>query len=455
MSEQQRTRIAIIGAGIAGLTLAIALNEFDKERRYVIDIYETAPELSEIGAGIMMYPKTLHVMEEIGASETLIPCFDHLPDNVPRVVFEARKADHKPHGKKIIDVKYNGGSLPLHRADLQRTLVTHLPHPDSPTPCTLHLSWRLIDFTQDSESGPVTLHFATGVAKTCDILIGADGIKSTIRKLFLSRINPEKYERCMEPLWSGTYAYRGLVSMEDLAEVYPGHRLLDLTSSLYISKNKYSVVYPVSGGRGVNVVATTFDKSKENTVLEGPWQVQATEEEFAEAFSGWEDEFQALIKCTKKPMKWALHNLECFDIFAKNRVFLIGDAAHAMVPHLGAGAGTGIDDSYILAALLTNSSIHTSPSEKDIENIVDVYNSIRVPRGTGMLKASIEQGHLYYFAGKEFDDYKEGDEVLWDLVYKTGIGINENWTWTADDPKIERRKAESLLEKRQTSRALL
>lgn len=75
------------GAGIAGLTLAIALNEFDKERRYVIDIYETAPELSEIGAGIMMYPKTLHVMEEIGASETLIPCFDHLPDNVPRASY--------------------------------------------------------------------------------------------------------------------------------------------------------------------------------------------------------------------------------------------------------------------------------------------------------------------------------------------------------------------------------
>jgi hypothetical protein len=59
---------------------------------------------------------------------------------------------------------------------------------------------------------------------------------------------------------------------------------------------QYSVVYPVSGGRGVNIVATVFDKSKENTVRECPWQTEATEEEFAEAFSGWEDEFQALIK---------------------------------------------------------------------------------------------------------------------------------------------------------------
>jgi len=135
-----------------------------------------------------------------------------------------------------------GGSLPLHRADLQRTLMTHLPHPDSSTPCTLHLSWRLLDYNHDSESGPVILHFANGVAKTCDILIGADGIKSTIRKLFLSRLpNPEKYERCMEPLWSGTYAYRGLVSMEDLAKVYPGHRLLDLTSSLVCLLHQFPI----------------------------------------------------------------------------------------------------------------------------------------------------------------------------------------------------------------------
>ncbi|KAF5349921.1 hypothetical protein D9756_009180 [Leucocoprinus leucothites] len=455
MSEQEKTRIAIVGAGIAGLVLAIGLNEFDKDRRYVIDIYENAPELSEIGAGIMMYPKTLHILEEIGVAETLIPCFDHPPDEIPRVIFEARKADHKPHGKKIMDIIQNGGSLPVHRADLQRSLMTHMPTSDSPTPCTLHLSMCLNDY-EDSPTGPVTLHFTNGETRTCDILIGADGIKSTIRKLFLSRLpNPEKYERSMDPVWAGTYAYRGLVSMDELAKVYPGHRLLGLTSSLYISKNKYSVVYPVSGGRGVNIVATTFDKSKENTVREGPWVVQSTEEEFAKDFAGWEDEFQALIKCTKKPMKWALHNLEPFDIFAKGRVFLIGDSAHGMVPHLGAGAGTGVDDSYVLAALLTHSSVPLAPSVKDIESIVDVYNTIRVPRGSGMLKASVDQGHLYYFEGKEFDNYKEGDDVPWDLVLKTGVGIQDNWSWTPSDPRIERRKAEALLEEKQNPRAML
>jgi salicylate hydroxylase len=134
--------------------------------------------------------------------------------------------------RNLTQSPYSGGSLPLHRADLQRGLVTSLPKPDSPTPCTLHLSWRLVDY-EESPSGPITLHFANGAVKSCDVLIGADGIKSTIRQLFLSRLpNPKKYARCMEPLWAGTHAYRGLVSMEDLAKVYPGHRLLNLTSSL-------------------------------------------------------------------------------------------------------------------------------------------------------------------------------------------------------------------------------
>jgi hypothetical protein len=140
-----------------------------------------------------------------------------------------------------------------------------------------------------------------------------------------------------------------------------------------------------------------------------------------------------------------------------------------MVPHLGAGAGSGIDvslllfhpdyarqrlginlssqDAYILAALLTHPSVPVLPSAKDISNIVDVYNTIRVPRGVGMSKASINQGHLYYFNGKEFDNYQEGGTVPWDLLFKTGLGIQNNWSWTSDDPRVERRKAEALLEK--------
>lgn len=130
----------------------------------------------------------------------------------------------------------SGGALRIHRADFQRSLVEHLPLPGSGaainSTCTLHLSHRLIDYTDTASSSsthcPVTLHFEDKPNAYCDILVGADGIKSVVRRLFLTRLpNPEKYENCLEPVWSGTVAYRGLVRKEDLSRVFPGHRALD------------------------------------------------------------------------------------------------------------------------------------------------------------------------------------------------------------------------------------
>lgn len=132
----------------------------------------------------------------------------------------------------------SGGVLRIHRADFQRSLIKYLPLPGSNVvtnaTCNLHLSHRLVDYTYTSHSssathpGAITLHFADKPCATCDILIGADGIKSTVRQLFLKRLpNPERYERSLEPVWSGAIAYRGLVAREDLEKVFPGHRALN------------------------------------------------------------------------------------------------------------------------------------------------------------------------------------------------------------------------------------
>jgi salicylate hydroxylase len=135
---------------------------------------------------------------------------------------------------------YKGGALRIHRADFQRSLLESLPLSGSGTnvnsTCNLHLSHRLIDYTETSipsepcvrRSPPITLHFANRPNATCDILIAADGIKSTVRPLFLKRLsNPLQYERYMEPVWSGSVAYRGLVEREELSKVFPNHRVFN------------------------------------------------------------------------------------------------------------------------------------------------------------------------------------------------------------------------------------
>lgn len=75
------------GAGIVGLTLAVALNAFDKDHKFAVDIYEATPELSEIGAGINVWPRIWQILKEIGLEHTLVPLFDHVPDLEPRTSF--------------------------------------------------------------------------------------------------------------------------------------------------------------------------------------------------------------------------------------------------------------------------------------------------------------------------------------------------------------------------------
>ncbi|KXN93284.1 Salicylate hydroxylase, partial [Leucoagaricus sp. SymC.cos] len=330
------------GAGIAGLALAVALNAFDDEQKFAVDLYEAASELSETGAGINVWPRIWQCLKEIGLEETLIPLLDHYPDLEPRIVFEMRKADQE-NGFKITDAMKEGGILSIHRADFQRSFIEHLPLLGSNVKmssiCNLHLSHRLInyDFTA---TGHISLSFVDKPITTCDILVGADGIKSTVRRLFLTRLpNPEKYEMFLDPVWSGSMAYRELVDKNELKKIDPGHRALDHPGLMHC------VVYPVSGGKFMNVVAMAHDKSKKGAAWEGLWNQEVTQEEFLEKFKGWEDEFQALIRvrscisvhiknirpyvlrqCIPQPTRWALHDLNHLDVFANRRVFLLGDS---------------------------------------------------------------------------------------------------------------------------------
>ncbi|KAF9449149.1 4-aminobenzoate hydroxylase [Macrolepiota fuliginosa MF-IS2] len=443
-------RVAIVGAGIVGCALAVSLNALDTDHKIAIDLYETAPELSEIGAGLNMWPRTWEIMKKIGLKDTLIPTFDHYPDLENRVVFEVRKSDQK-NGYKVTDIMKEGGVLRIHRADLQRSLIKHLPLPDSGNPinsaCTLHLSHRLVDYTT-SDSGPTTLHFSNQPDQTCDILIGADGIKSTIRQLFLSRQpNPEDFQQYMDARWSGAVIYRGILAKDELAKVYPGHRALDHAGLMYTGKNKHTVVYPIAE-KFINVVVTIHGKENDGKLWDGPWNTEVSATEFYEQFAGWDEEFQALIHCIKRPTKWAVQKLKNLPVYAKNRVFLMGDAAHAMVPHQGAGAGIGIEDAYTLAALLTHPSTTPGFTTEYIDKVASIYNAVRVPRAHSMSNGSSRQGYLYAFETEGFEQYKEGEDIPMDKMLESFREAGENWSWTATDPDDDTRKAVELLEGR-------
>ncbi|KAF5353975.1 hypothetical protein D9756_007015 [Leucocoprinus leucothites] len=455
--QGERLKIAIVGAGIAGLSLAVAINALDQDHKIAIDIYESTPELSEIGAGVNVWPRTWCIFEKIGLGESLAPLFDHPPNLEPRVIYEIRKADQKD-GFRVMEISKNGGGLRIHRADLQRCLVDHLPLPShsgtkANSSCTLYLSHRLVDYTYQPSSvlpakKPVVLHFADKPSRTCDILVGADGIKSTVRQLFLTRLpNAPDYQKCLSPRWSATVAYRSLIEKEMLRRLSPNHRALDHPGIMYVGRYKHAVAYSISGGRYLNIVATIHDKSREGTAWEGPWNSEVSRHELLDQFRGWDEEFQQLLQCIERPTRWALHDMHPLDTFASQRVLLLGDAAHAMLPYQGAGAGAGIEDAYILATLLTHRLTSTSSSPDHLSKLIDIYNCIRVPSAAAMVKSTVTQGALYTLAVPELDEYKEGDHIPFDRLLDVFHTVADNWSWTSSDPEEDRRTAVELLQR--------
>ncbi|KAJ3567137.1 hypothetical protein NP233_g6561 [Leucocoprinus birnbaumii] len=439
-SEQERITVAIVGAGIAGLSLAVALNALDHDHKIAIDIYESTPELSEIGAGINIWPRTWCICEKVGLGESLAPLFDHPPNLEPRIIYEIRKADHAD-GFRVMDISKNGGGLRIHRADFQQCLIDNLPLPKNPnikinSTCTLNLSHRLIDYNHRPSSAghekrPVTLQFADRPSRSCDILVGADGIKSTIRQLLLNRLaNGLDYERFLQPRWAATVAYRALIDKEALRTLSPNHRILDHPGIMYVGRHKHAVAYSISGGKYINLVATTHDRSKEGTIWKGPWSSEVPKEELIEQFRGWDPEFQQLIQCVERPTRWALHDMHPLDTFAEERVLLMGDAAHAMLPFQGAGAGCGIEDAYILANLLTNRLVPSSPT----------------PQQFSKVRATVTQGELYTLAIPELEGYEEGDDIPKDKLLDVFRAAADNWSWTSSDPEEDRRVAVDLLQ---------
>ncbi|KAF8693040.1 hypothetical protein AX14_002349 [Amanita brunnescens Koide BX004] len=384
-----KLRVAIVGAGIGGLMMACCIAQMDKWKWIEMDIYEASAELAEIGAGIIFPSKIFEMLSKIGLGDDILKyCERQNADSSP--TFNFRKSDQK-NGHPILDVYGQGGIFKIHRADLQRVLLKMaLAH------ARVHLANKLVSYTEHPDS--ISLEFENGSKRTCHLLVGADGIKSIVRKLFLaSRPGQES----SEPVWTGTYAYRGLIQRDVLLKAMPSHRVTRLPA-MYVGKLKNVVVYPISKGAFINVVGLVHDETREETRHEGPWFKNVSKAEVLSVFQGFEREAQALFECIQNPSKWAIHHLIPLKKYAEGRVLLLGDAAHAMGPHLAAGAGQAMEDAYVLSCILLNSNFGPNLTSQ-IHLIAQTYDAIRRPIGNAIIALTKKRGKLNELT----DDEKE------------------------------------------------
>ncbi|KZP27531.1 FAD/NAD(P)-binding domain-containing protein [Athelia psychrophila] len=415
-------RVAVIGAGIGGLTFCVALG---KQPNIKVDIYEAAREFGEVGAGLGMWYRTQQIMAKLGLHKDLEDLADGAKKGAAEVTFRFRKSD-QPEGLTYHHMKPKGALWAFHRANFQKTIISHLP-----PSCTSHFGKRLVSY-DDPASGPITLRFTDGTTAECDVLIGADGIKSAVRDIMFANLAKEgklsKGEATRPtPAWSGTVAYRGMISKERVEAKAPGHRALTQDVA-YCGKNKHLIVFPVNNGAQINVFAFCSDMTKEGTQYSEDskdWSVDVPKEELLQQYEGWEPEVMALLECIDIPTKWAIHMITPLSTFVSGRVAILGDSAHAMTPHVGSGAGQAIEDAYILATLLASPAC----TPASLPRVLQIYDTVRRPQANDVWRRSRANGMTYEFASA-------GGETLAKMAAEAEE--NYDWAWkTSAEPDKE------------------
>lgn len=379
--------IALVGGGISGLTLAIALLKHD----IPITVYEAAPHFAEIGAGVALGPNAGRAMELM--SDKIYKAFMKCKTGNASPadswftirVGDARKADKdgsvrsgKKVGDRLFDVplKHSGGRGGVYRAHFLDELITHIPKEIA------NFDKRLesLEDAQDG-SGDVVLKFADGTSAQHSAVIGCDGIKSKTRAHVLGQDDP-----ATTAVFSGKICYRGLIPMDEAKELL-GEEVA-ANSQIFCGYHGHLLTFPVAKGKTMNVVAFASRDSWDDD----RWVVPTTKEEMESDFAAWGPHVQKIVNAMQKPDIWALFMHPDCNTFVKGRVCLTGDAAHATTPHQGAGAGMCLEDSYILANLLKDAN-----SVDDLEKAFKAFDAVRRERTQRNVKTSKEAGQLYDF----------------------------------------------------------
>ncbi|KAJ3807441.1 FAD/NAD(P)-binding domain-containing protein [Lentinula lateritia] len=429
-----KLRVAICGGGIAGLAHACALARYPD---ISVNIYESTDKFSPFGAGIGVWPRAWNVLCALGLGEDMTKITSGSPTSSPVQSFSFRKSD-QPSGFTFGNMFSRGPLLTFHRAQFQEVLVRHLP-----PSCRIHHSKRLKSYSQGRLGCPIRLLFEDGTYATCDVLVGADGIKSAVRNCLLQDqteiaresgrpTDEQKTLTCKDHVsWAGSIAYRALIPVEKLKEdCDQGLLVLPVTPTMYVGTDVHMVVYPVSKGQEVNLALFHFRPELQGMPFHGPWSKGVDESELFDIahFESWEPEVQRWLKYVRRPTKWAIHTVVDLPTFTSGRAVLIGDAAHSCTPHQGTGAGQAIEDAYFLAELLGDprTTLNT------VQQALKIYDKFRRPWTQDASAKAMANGRYFTLHYDGFDFvHADAAAVVQKLHQLSDVMIDEwKWCWT-------------------------
>lgn len=313
-------RIAIIGAGIGGLTLALAL------RREGLDavVHERTSAFGRVGADINLTPNAVRALDPLGVGGMLRMEAARPRFRISRDGYTGEETSRLPMSDAAEET-YGAPQLTIHRADLLSALETEVGDE------VVRLGHGLEACTTNDSSA--TLTFADGSTEHANIVVGADGIHSAVRR---SLFGPES------PEFTGTVAYRAVVPTERVAHL-PN---IDCFTKFW-GKDRYTqiVTFPLTRGKETFVFAT---EGRENWSEES-WTTPGRIEDLREAYADFHEDARALLAACEEVLISALYVRDPLDEWGSGRATLLGDAAHPMMPFMAQGAGQAIEDAVVLA----------------------------------------------------------------------------------------------------------
>jgi salicylate hydroxylase len=352
-------RILIVGAGIGGLTAALALLRDGHD----VAVYEQADRLAELGAGVQISANGARVLFALGLEDAIRSVWSEPTGKEIRLWNSGETWKLFDLGAESV-ARYGAPYFMIHRADLHTALIDAVR---ALKPDAIRLGARATGFKDDGKT--VTLHLASGEHVTGDALIGADGVHSRIRNILAGDDRPE---------FTGCMAWRGLVPVEQL----PAHMRRNVGVN-WVGPGGHVINYFLRRGEIFNFVG----------IVERDWRVESwtergTREECAADFRGWNEDIHAIIRSIAEPYKWALLGRTPLTRFSHGRATLVGDAAHPTLPMLAQGANMAIEDGMVLARCLS--------AYQDAETALARYDAARVERTAKLVRGANEMAKRFH-----------------------------------------------------------
>ncbi|KXL51172.1 MAG: hypothetical protein FE78DRAFT_212811 [Acidomyces sp. 'richmondensis'] len=404
-------RVAVIGGGIGGLFCTLAIHHHCTVANVPveIDVYEQASQYKEIGAGVGIGINAARLAHKLGIGQRLNAIAGHRTG----VWISFRRFDNSGEIVTIpVDDSQAIRQAPCARSDLLDLLKEAV---EERRAAALHTK-KACQNIQDL-GDRIRIDFADSTSAEANLVIGCDGIHSAVRNIFVVD----------KPIFSGQIAYRGVIPIASLsAWPFPSY------SVAWLAKHRHLLVFPISRNEQLNIVAFVTKSESAVADVKESWTSTCEHKDVEEDFAGFD-------KHAQQPSKWKINDRQPLDrwYYMGGKIMLLGDAAHAMLPHLGAGAGQAMEDGWVLGRALSEYlSGSLNPHFHTLERTACLYQTVRLPRAQKTQAMSRAAGNTYEMQTEDMKD-KSFEECIPMIAERTRERMK--WVWEEDlDSEYER-----------------